>query len=263
MTLPAVSCGGNGRKYGNRMMKVWSCTDKGPRRSQNQDACHCLVNGEEGWGLAVVCDGMGGAKSGNVASSLAVHVFSQIVSDGLGDENSPKQMGELMRVGAVSANDAVFEMSLSSTEFTGMGTTLVAAAASEKGLAVLNIGDSRAYHISESGIRQITRDHSLVEELIDRGKLSREEAGSYPGRNLITRAVGTADKVEADVYYSKWKNGDYILLCSDGLTGIVSDQEILFEILHGGDSETCCQRLVRIAVSRDAPDNVTAVLLKK
>jgi len=244
-------------------MNTWACTDKGPMRSQNQDACHTFSNPEEGWVLAVVCDGMGGAKSGNVASSLAVSVFSDIVSDGMSGDCPANRMGELMRMGAISANDAVFEMSMSSREFSGMGTTLVAAAITRSAAAVLNIGDSRAYHISESGIRQITKDHSLVEELIGRGELSREESGRYPGRNLITRAVGTAENVLADIFCPEVKSGEYILLCTDGLTGIVSDQEILFEVLHGGGSDDCCQRLVQIALSRGAPDNVTAVLLKK
>ena len=244
-------------------MKAWACTDKGPKRTQNQDACHAVCKPDEGWGLTAVCDGMGGAKSGNVASSLAISVFTEIVHDGMDGKVSRAMLSELMRMGAVSANDAVYEMSLSSREFSGMGTTLVAAAMTKDVTVVLNIGDSRAYHISEAGIRQITKDHSLVEELIGRGQLTREESVRYPGRNLITRAVGTAEQVTADIFCPEIKKGEYILLCSDGLTGIVSDQEILFEVLHGGESEDCCRRLVQIAVSRGAPDNVTAVLLKK
>ncbi len=244
-------------------MNVWSCSEKGPKRPQNQDAFFAQMGPDDAWGMIMVCDGMGGAKSGNIASSLATSVFSEIVTDGLDIEAPAKRVGELMQMAAVSANDAVFEMSLSSTEFSGMGTTLVAAVATARFCVILNIGDSRAYHISESGIRQISRDHSLVEELIGRGELSREESGKYPGRNLITRAVGTSDRVSADLFYPELRSGEYILLCSDGLTNIVSDQEILFEVLHGGSSEDCCQRLIGIAVSRGAPDNVTAVLLKK
>ena len=244
-------------------MNVWSCSEKGPKRPQNQDAYFAQMGPEDEWGMILVCDGMGGAKSGNIASSLATSVFSEIVTDGLDPHAPARHIGELMQMAATSANDAVFDMSLTSSEFSGMGTTLVAAVATPKACVVLNIGDSRAYHISESGIRQVSRDHSLVEELIGRGELSREESGRYPGRNLITRAVGTSERVTSDLFYPELNSGEYILLCSDGLTNIVSDQEILFEVLHGGQSDDCCQRLIGIAVSRGAPDNVTAVLLKK
>ena len=244
-------------------MNFWSCTEKGPKRPQNQDVCFTAADPEGKWALILVCDGMGGAKSGNVASSLASSVFSEIVSDGMDAETPSRRIGELMKTGAASANDAVYDMSLTSGEFSGMGTTLVAAVVTERACVVLNVGDSRAYHVSDSGIVQISRDHSLVEELIGRGELTREESGRYPGRNLITRAVGTSESVKSDLFYPDLKIGEYILLCSDGLTNVVSEQEILFEILHGGSSEDCCQRLIGIAVSRGAPDNVTAVLLKK
>ena len=131
-----------------------------------------------------------------------------------------------------------------------------------RGMAVIaNVGDSRAYLIGKDGIRFVTVDHSLVELMVQRGELTREQAKSHPGKNLITRAVGTEQSVECDIYQQKLGRGDQLLLCSDGLSNAMADQEILFEVLHGVHKEGCCQRLLDIAKSRGAPDNVTVVLV--
>ena len=141
-----------------------------------------------------------------------------------------------------------------------MGTTLVAAFIKDMELTVANVGDSRAYVVNDKGIRRITIDHSLVEMMVQRGELTREEARNYPGKNYITRAVGTESIVECDLFHMDLERGDNLLLCSDGLSNIIDDQEILFEVLHGTQKEYCCQRLLDIAKNRGAPDNVTSVL---
>ena len=143
-----------------------------------------------------------------------------------------------------------------------MGTTLVAALVRNKGVSVLNVGDSRAYRIDNEGIRQITEDHSLVQLMVNRGELTPEQAKHYPGKNYITRAVGTESMTEGDVFHEKLERGTYLLLCSDGLTNLLDDQEILFEVIHGADKQACCQTLVDIAKRRGAPDNVTCVLVE-
>ena len=147
-------------------------------------------------------------------------------------------------------------------EFSGMGTTLVALLISPKQATVVNVGDSRAYKIADDGIQQITVDHSLVQMMVDRGDLTAEEARDYPGKNYITRAVGTESMTEGDLFREKLERGTYLLLCSDGLTNLLDDQEILFEVIHGADKQVCCQMLVDIAKRRGAPDNVTCVLVE-
>ena len=153
------------------------------------------------------------------------------------------------------ANDTVYQQSKVSDEYEGMGTTLVAAVIHGKTVNIVNVGDSRAYSISEEGIRQITVDHSVVQMMVQRGELSSERAKRYPGKNYITRAIGTEETVVCDGFLTQLLKGEYLLLCSDGLTNVVNDQEILFEVLHGGTPDTCCQRLIEIAKRRGAPDN--------
>ena len=126
---------------------------------------------------------------------------------------------------------------------------------------VSNVGDSRAYHITREGIRQVSRDHSVVEDMVEKGDLTRDEARHHPRRNLITRALGTEPGVAADAFPLKWQQGDFLLLCSDGLINTVSDQELLFEVIHSEPLDTCLDRLLALSRQRGAPDNVTAVLL--
>ena len=142
-----------------------------------------------------------------------------------------------------------------------MGTTLVAAYITGNRATVVNVGDSRCYAVNSEGIQQVTVDHSLVQMMLTRGELTPEQAKTYPGKNYITRAIGTEPTVECDLFRRTMEKGDALLLCSDGLHGVVDDQEILFEIVHGDDQENCCRRLLDIALMRGAPDNVTSVLV--
>ena len=141
-----------------------------------------------------------------------------------------------------------------------MGTTMVAALVVEQTAYLLNIGDSRAYHINEDGITRLTRDHSVVEELVEKGDLTPEQARVHPQKNLITRALGTSRRVKADLFAETVAEGDWLLLCSDGLINEVTDQEIHQEILAGGTPEEICRRLVERTLASGAPDNVTVVL---
>ena len=147
-------------------------------------------------------------------------------------------------------------------ELSNMGTTLVSAIAYEGGTVITNIGDSRAYYITEAGITRITKDHSLVESMVDHGDITADEARHHPNRNLITRALGRDTNAACDGYIRPMEKGDYILLCTDGLVNTVTDQEMLFEIIHGQGEDTCLSRLMEIAKSQGAPDNVTAVLMR-
>ena len=127
---------------------------------------------------------------------------------------------------------------------------------------MVNVGDSRAYKVDRGGIRQITKDHSMVQLMVDRGELTPEMAKTYPGKNLITRAVGTESTVVTDVFQLELERDDCLLLCSDGMSNMMDDQEILFEVVHGVSKEQCCRRLLSIAKNRGAPDNVTSVLIQ-
>ena len=159
-------------------------------------------------------------------------------------------------------NFTVHDQAQQFEEFAGMGTTLVAALIHGKNATVVNVGDSRAYSIRSEGVKQLTVDHSLVHMLISRGELTPEQARRYPGKNLITRAIGPETVVECDIYHRRTEKGECLLLCTDGLSNLVDDQEILFEVVHGVSKKHCCQRLLDIAKNRGAPDNVTSVLVQ-
>ena len=241
-------------------MQSWGLTDIGRVRAQNQDAYE-IAQLDRNSLIAVVCDGMGGAKSGNIASKLAIDVFVQEIRRVHRGNMAPEQVTQML-IGAVKlANYTVYEQAVRFPEFSGMGTTLVAAYVTGKWAAIVNVGDSRCYHITHSGISQITVDHSLVQVMVSRGELTAEQARSYPGKNYITRAVGTEPTVDCDIFTQHLERGDSLLLCSDGLHGVVDDQEILFEVVHGVNRDNCCQRLLDVANMRGAPDNVTSVLL--
>ena len=236
-------------------MQYWGITDRGVVRSQNQDA-FAVQTLDDGRILAVVCDGMGGARAGNVASTMTVELFCSGFSSMTGDDEY--RLGQA----AIQANDEVFKRAIMDDDCAGMGTTLVAALVGENQSLLLNVGDSRAYRINEKGIRQITRDHSVVEDMVKSGQLTRDEARNHPRKNLITRALGCEPQLRADLFREDTAEGDWLLLCSDGLSNLVTEQEILYEVIHGGAGETCCERLLEIALHRGAPDNVTVVLVR-
>ncbi len=241
-------------------MQSWGLTDKGCVRKMNQDAYEIRQLDRDTL-LCVVCDGMGGAKSGNVASSLAVDVFSQEIQRTWIPNMEWDRADQMLKNAVKLANFTVYDQAAQFEEFSGMGTTLVAAFLRGRKVSFVNVGDSRAYVINAKGIRQITRDHSVVQMMVDRGELTPETAKHYPGKNLITRAVGTEMTVLVDIFRQELNRGDFLLLCTDGLSNLLDDQEILFEVVHGVNKERCCQRLLDIAVSRGASDNVTCVLV--
>lgn len=241
-------------------MEAWGLTDQGNVRKQNQDY-YDIVKFSDREILLVVCDGMGGAKSGNIASRLAAEVFVGEVRNSVRAGMDGKQIESIMRAAVASANTSVYEQSKVSSDFEGMGTTLVAAYVTPEFSVIANVGDSRAYIFDKEGQRFMTIDHSLVELMVRRGEITREQAKNHPGKNLITRAIGTEEIVACDVYHQPVKSGDALLLCSDGLSNELADQEILFEVVHGVRKSGCCQRLLDIAKGRGAPDNVTVVLL--
>lgn len=242
-------------------MKSWALTDPGCVRTQNQDA-HIIRQLDRGSLLCVVCDGMGGAKSGNIASALAAEVFAQEVQRLYTGGMDMEAVDQVLERAVKLANFTVYDRSQQFEEFQGMGTTLVAALIQGRKVTVVNVGDSRAYVVGAYDIHQVTVDHSLVQMMIARGQIHPDRAREMPGKNYITRAIGTEPTVQSDLFHLVMDRGDLLLLCSDGLTNLVDDQEILFEVLHGVSRKSCCQRLVDIAKSRGAPDNVTCLLVQ-
>ena len=241
-------------------MEHWGLSETGKVRAQNQDAFR-IEELDRNTVLAAVCDGMGGAKSGNIASKLAIDVFTEEVLCSYKPSMTQEQIEQLLQNAVKLANFTVYDQARQFEDFAGMGTTLVAALITGKTATIVNVGDSRCYHITRSDIRRITVDHSLVQLMVDRGELTAEEARDYPGRNYITRAVGTEPTVESDIFAIRLDRGEALLLSSDGLHNEVDDQEILFEVVHGVNNDNCCRRLLDIADMRGSPDNVTCVLV--
>ena len=242
-------------------MQSWGLTDPGCVRTQNQDA-YQIEQLDRNTLLCVLCDGMGGAKSGNIASSLALDVFVQEIKRTYHGSMDKEKVNQMLRSAVKLANFTVFDQAAQFEEFSGMGTTLAAVLVRGKEATIVNVGDSRVYAVDRNGIYQLTKDHSLVQIMVERGDLSPEMARSYPGKNFITRAIGTETVAECDLFHHKLERGDCLLLCSDGLSNMMDDQEILFEVVHGVSKQQCCQRLLDIAKNRGAPDNVTSVLIQ-
>ena len=241
-------------------MQYWAITDPGCVREQNQDAY--TVEQLDGALLCVVCDGMGGAKSGNVASALAAEIFAQAVKATWRPGMEQDGVDKVLRNAVKLANFTVYDQAVNFEDFAGMGTTLAAMLVEKGRITVVNVGDSRVYRVNAAGIRRITKDHSLVQMMIDRGELTPEQGRSYPGKNMITRAIGTEPAVQCDLFRLEPEWGETLLICTDGLTNLVEDQEILFEIMYNEDRQACCRRLLEIAISRGAPDNVTCILVQ-
>ncbi|MDR3209700.1 MAG: Stp1/IreP family PP2C-type Ser/Thr phosphatase [Oscillospiraceae bacterium] len=247
-------------------MVVFGLTDQGKVRSMNQDVFRIWES--PGVCVFTVCDGMGGANSGEVASDIAAGTFMDAITAALAKPSvsAGGALASAMSAAVVRAGEAVYERAISDPACDGMGTTLVAAAV-VNGLAVVaNVGDSRAYHISssaESGGARVTRDHSVVEEMIERGELTPEQARVHPSRNLITRALGSTRFERPDIFEARLEAGDKLLLCSDGLSNMLTDEE-LYEYVRqarpSGDPAPAVTALMEEALGRGAPDNVTVAL---
>ena len=246
-------------------------TDIGKLRKGNQDSFGIYEIAEDALLLAV-CDGMGGAAGGEEASRLALEAFSSEIKavldprikDGKLDA-SGVDLKLLLGNAAECANKTVFGAAQERPELSGMGTTLVALLITSAGALSINVGDSRMYRISAGRIEQITHDHSYVQYLVDMGKMTPEEARNSTNRNIITRAVGTEQEIEADIENVDMggEQDTYFLLCSDGLTNMVSDEDIAAMVLGEGEPEEKVLSLIAAANTNGGSDNITAVLLKK
>lgn len=236
-------------------MKAYSITDIGKRRSSNQDFVYAS---EQQVGnlpnLFIVADGMGGHNAGDLASRYTVESMVEYI-----EKAEEKRPIPLLSMAIHHANDLVMDKARTDRALEGMGTTVVAATIADGCLYVANVGDSRLYLIDQQ-IEQITRDHSLVEEMIRIGELQRQDARSHPDRNVITRAIGVNSPVKIDFFDMKLEKGDRILLCSDGLTTMVDDDEILHIVKKCSSPKEAAQRLVTEANKNGGKDNISVVM---
>ena len=238
-------------------MKFYGLSNTGKVRGNNEDFYHIPTNEEE-QRLFIVADGMGGACAGEVASSLAVADTVQFINANI---NNYDDRALLLRKAIGSANKTVFATSKADRIYESMGTTLVAALIENQKVFVANVGDSRCYIISKNKMEQVSVDHSFVQELVDKGMLTRAEAKHHPDRNLITRAIGSDKHVAVDVFCKDFNAGDRILLASDGLTSMIEENEIEQIMLSGDDPKVIVNTLVEKANEAGGKDNVTVVVV--
>lgn len=241
-------------------MKTVGHSDVGMRRKNNEDSFR-FGSLEDGVAWAVVCDGMGGASGGQVASSLATDMVSLKIEKCYNRLMTEKSIENLLLSAITAANLIVFDKSEEDKSLSGMGTTIVACIIKEDYALIAHVGDSRAYLIHNGEISQITKDHSLVQEMFDSGQITGEELKNHPNRNIITRALGVGEKIEIDFNHISLETGDAIILCTDGLSGCVSDEKIL-EIYQNSVFENVSYDLISEANIVGGPDNITAVVMK-
>lgn len=235
-------------------MKWKAVSVTGLVRANNEDD-YCV---NEEYRLFAVADGMGGHKAGEVASRMALRAleaeYIRLVDEG----TAPS---EALPEAVIWANNQVFAEARRNELYEGMGTTLTACVFLDGGLVVAHVGDSRVYLIRDDGAQRLTEDHSMVQELINQGKLSDEEAGVHPYRNVLIRALGTESGVDVDVRRYSLAGGDRVLLCTDGLTGLVHDDEIAQTVGSIPDPGACVEKLVSLALDRGGRDNITLILV--
>ena len=240
------------------MLKAWGMKDIGKCREINQDY---ISVSEEPIGnlpnLFLVADGMGGHKAGDLASEYTVAKVQEAVSKSM--QTIPYQ---ILKGAFQYANQKLLEKAGESDSYTGMGTTLVAATVKNDAVYVVNVGDSRAYKIGDK-IEQITEDHSLVEEMVRMGEISKEQARNHPDKNIITKAIGVSDTVEPDYFDTDLQKGECLLMCSDGLTNMVSDRQIKEIVELRTDLESCAKELIRAANQNGGRDNIAVVLIER
>ena len=240
-------------------MRYWARTSKGKIRKVNEDSYVIIRDLYDNNVAFAVADGMGGHEFGNVASSVAVNSFKELF---LNNENPIKDTfscTECFHSIFNIINKRILEISREKNLTLGMGTTLSVALITDNKLYTGHIGDSRIYIRHDNQIRQITKDHSYVEELMEKGMITKDEAKMHPKKNMITRALGIEDYVVADIAETETGEGDVVILCTDGLTSVVEDNEILNIINNSNTPEECTQTLIKKANSLGGPDNITVI----
>ena len=241
------------------MIEYAAMTNKGVVRETNQDFYFASTEGKP---LFVLCDGMGGHASGDVASRSAAQSVSRYINMHVPYDIDEKKAQNLLAGAVEFANSVVFARSKTGIEFRGMGTTCDVCMADFDVMYICHVGDSRVYLMRDTGIMRLTQDHTLIEELVKNGTITKEEAENHPNKHMITRAVGTEKSIKCDFSVHEMKDGDMFLMCSDGLTNMLTDVQIKDAMLVGGDLKKTVKMLIDRANENGGIDNITAILIR-
>lgn len=235
-------------------------TDIGLRREENQDAVRCEYFGHNV--LAVVCDGMGGERAGREASTIAISEFFQRFSNGYSESLGEDDIRKLLISSISAANSVIYTRARLDFKNFGMGTTCVAAFVTADRAFIANVGDSRAYLVSDTGLHQITTDHNVASFLFEQGKITEEEMEAHPQKHMLTRAVGVEKTVLTDTFILTYEDKISLLLCSDGLSGYCGDDEI-YDVLSKTDIDSATDSLIQLALDKGGRDNVTVAVIRE
>ena len=241
-------------------MNISALTDVGLVRNVNEDMYFASEDIE--LPLFIVADGMGGHNAGEIASKLAVDIVKQYFNENLKELKDEKKLVTIIKNSIKKANSEIYKTSKESKLFSGMGTTITLAYIFKGNIYIGHVGDSRAYIIQDNTISQVTEDHSLVQELVKNGSITIEEGKTHPQRNMITRAAGTSKDIKVDMDKVKFTKGDILFICSDGLSNMVDDLEILGTFNKIPDIQTACEKLINKAKENGGKDNITIVAIK-
>lgn len=242
------------------MLNVYSKSDIGLVRSFNEDACSAgVLNGNAAW--VVVCDGMGGANGGSVASNMAVTQISEQILSLYRNDSSNNSVRNLITTSITNANSAIYSMAKEKEELKGMGTTAVVAIIRDGIAHIAHAGDSRAYLITGDNLLQLTTDHSMVQELVKNGDLTEQEAKVHPQKNIITRALGVQPSIELDYSEFAFGSHDLLLVCTDGLTNYV-DEELILRLSKEYHANCLVDQLISHAKSGGGGDNITVAIVE-
>ncbi len=237
-------------------MENYSLTDRGKVRKNNQDSFINYFHPR--FATFVVCDGMGGHKAGEVASAIAVECMQQSIIE----RKDRTDYENMLEESVIEANRKVYSESCKCEEFSNMGTTIVAALLSQDNIYLAHVGDSRAYLYRDKSLTCLTHDHSLVQKLLDDGAITENEARNHPERSTLTRALGTEESVEVEMDRLRAEEGDLILLCTDGLTGMLTNSEISEVLGNSGTVREKAENLVKLAIEAGGLDNITVSLFE-
>lgn len=241
-------------------MRIIGNTDVGRTRIANEDAFK-YGTFDDGTSWAVVCDGMGGVHGGKIASSTAINMVSQKIRKCYNPAMSISSIENLLLSSITTANCIVFDRGESDSELEGMGTTIVAAIIKNNEACIAHVGDSRAYLISDDSIKLVTKDHSLVQEMLDIGEITQSEFEHHPIKNIITRAIGVDEKIEIEFDIIEFNDSDSLILCSDGLSGQV-DKDTMLKIYKETEFESLADKYIEVANDNGGIDNITVVIMK-
>lgn len=241
-------------------MQINGNTDVGRARIANEDA-YRFGTFDDGTSWAIVCDGMGGVHGGKIASTTAIDMVSQKLRKCYNPSMETTSIENLLLSAITTANCIVYDRGLGDSELEGMGTTIVAAIIKNSQACIAHVGDSRAYIISNDNIQLITKDHSLVQEMFDLGQITQSEFENHPQKNIITRAMGVEEKIEIEFNTVEFNKDDVLILCSDGLSGLVEKKDML-EIFKNSEFNTLSDKYIEAANDNGGVDNITVVVMK-